>query len=134
LEQAISPSVLRKEHVVEWIEKKSNTYTVHCQNGERIEADVVLATTPHHLLEKIAGNDFNMDRLCEMTSNSVANVALAYDTDDLGPTLDGTGFVISRHSNYRITACTWTHKKWQHTTQEGRALLRAYVVKPTDQS
>lgn len=134
LEHAISPSVLKKNHFVERIEQKSNTYTIHCQNGERIEADVVLATTPHHLLEKIVGNNSYMDRLFDMTSNSVANVALAYDTDDLGPTLDGTGFVISRHSNYRITACTWTHKKWQHTTPEGRALLRAYVGKPTDQS
>src|SRR5699024_7082434 len=26
------------------------------------------------------------------------------------------------------------HKKWQHTTPEGRALLRAYVGKTTDQS
>src|SRR5699024_6093618 len=40
---------------------------------------------------------------------------------------------VSRNSPYRFTACTWTHKKWQHTTPEGKALLRAYVGKPTDQ-
>src|SRR5699024_3933604 len=45
----------------------------------------------------------------------------------------GPGFVVSRNSPYRFTACTWTHKKWQHTTPEGKALLRAYVGKPTDQ-
>src|SRR5699024_6290839 len=100
----MSPSVLKKNHFVERIEQKSNTYTLHCPHGERIEADGVLATTPHHPLVKIVGNNSYMDRLFDMTSNSVANVALAYDTDDLGPTLDGAEFVISRHSNYRITA------------------------------
>src|SRR5699024_3566256 len=70
----------------------------------------------------------------EMRSHSVANVALAYEANDINNELDGTGFVISRNSDYRITACTWTHKKWQGTAPKGKALLRAYVGKPDDQA
>src|SRR5699024_6501799 len=39
-----------------------------------------------------------------------------------------------RTSDFRITACTWAHKKWPHTTQDGKILLRCYVGKPNDQA
>ena len=34
---------------------------------------------------------------------------------------------MSRNTDYTITACTWTHKKWPHTTPDGKVLLRCYV-------
>ncbi len=39
-----------------------------------------------------------------------------------------------RNSDYTITACTWTHKKWPHTTPEGKTLLRCYVGRPGDEA
>src|SRR5699024_2221675 len=63
-----------------------------------------------------------------------ANVALAFDAKAIKKDIDGTGFVVSRTSDVRITACTWTHKKGPHTTPEGKILLRCYVGKPTDQA
>jgi protoporphyrinogen/coproporphyrinogen III oxidase len=58
---------------------------------------------------------------------------LAFDQSAIKKDIDGTGFVVSRNSDYRITACTWTHKKWPMTTPEGKALVRCYVGKPGDQ-
>ncbi len=69
----------------------------------------------------------------EMPATSVANVAMAFNKEDIKQDIDGTGFVISRNSSYRITAVTWTHKKWPHTTPEGKALVRCYVGRPNDQ-
>jgi oxygen-dependent protoporphyrinogen oxidase len=62
-----------------------------------------------------------------MDSTSVATVAMAFDASAIKHDIDGTGFVVSRNSDYTITACTWTHKKWPHTTPDGKILLRCYV-------
>src|SRR5262249_7985483 len=42
--------------------------------------------------------------------------------------LDGTGFVVARrHSDVRITACTWVSSKWDARAPEGHVLLRAFL-------
>ncbi len=43
-------------------------------------------------------------------STSVANVALAFQKSGIQRDINGTGFVVSRNSDYTITACTWTHQ------------------------
>ena len=47
---------------------------------------------------------------------------------------EGTGFLVSRSSDYSITACTWTHRKWPTTTPEGKILLRAFVGRVGDEA
>lgn len=67
-----------------------------------------------------------------MEATSVATVVMAFDEEQVKNTIEGTGFVISRNMDTSITACTWTNKKWEHSTPEGKALLRAYVGRPGD--
>src|SRR5699024_3668867 len=119
---------------VKEIKRVDDTYVIQCQNEETIKADAVIVTTPHHTLPAMFSSYDFFQPMKEMRSHSVANVALAYEANDINNELDGTGFVISRNSDYRITACTWTHKKWQGTAPKGKALLRAYVGKPDDQA
>ena len=59
---------------------------------------------------------------------------MAFPKSAIQRDIDGTGFVVSRNSDYTITACTWTHKKWPHTTPEGKMLLRCYVGRPGDEA
>ncbi len=108
-------------------------YDIQLQD-KHIEADVVIMATPHHVLPKVFPTYELFQPLTEIPSSSVANVALAFDESAVEQALDGTGFVVSRNSDYRITACTWTHKKWENTTPAGKVLLRAYVGKPEDQA
>ncbi len=115
------------------IEREESGYQIELQQGNRVQADVVIMTTPHPVLPKVFSDYDLFEPLLAMPSNSVANVVLAFDESDIDQTLDGTGFVVSRNSSYRITACTWTHRKWKTTTPDGKVLLRAYVGKPTDQ-
>lgn len=134
LESKIDPEIVRLDTSVKEIKQLGDRYIIQCQNEETITTDAVIVTTPHHTLPVMfSAYDF-LQPMKEMRSNSVANVALAYDTNQINNGLDGTGFVISRNSDYHITACTWTHKKWQGTAPEGKALLRAYVGKPDDQA
>ncbi|CJB53360.1 Protoporphyrinogen oxidase [Streptococcus pneumoniae] len=61
-------------------------------------------------------------------------MALAFQKSAIQRDINGTGFVVSRNSDYTITACTWTHKKWPHTTPEGKTLLRCYVGRAGDEA
>ena len=60
------------------------------------------------------------DPFKSVPSTSVATVALAFPIEAVKKDIDGTGFVVSRNSDYSITACTWTHKKWDHSTPKGK--------------
>lgn len=101
-------------------------------DGEEVEYDGVVVTTPHQTFMKWFEHDPAFDYFKTMDSTSVATVVLAFDASNIENTYDGTGFVISRTSDTRITACTWTSKKWPFTTPEGKVLLRAYVGRPGD--
>ena len=124
-----------KETEVNHIEKSADKYSI-VVNGkeEKVEADYIIMTTPYHATKKIFSQyDFMHDFLQEKNT-SVANVVLAFEEDAMEQLPDGTGFVVSRKDRYRITACTWTHKKWPHSTPDGNLLIRAYVGKPGDEA
>ncbi|WP_042149118.1 protoporphyrinogen oxidase [Paucisalibacillus sp. EB02] len=118
---------------VDHVEKKETGYHVLLDNGEVIEASAVIATTPHQTLPKMFSEFDFLNVFTDVPSSSVANVALAFEQSAIKQDIDGTGFVVSRNSDFRITACTWTHKKWPSSTPKGKALIRCYVGRPSDQ-
>ncbi|GAA0300967.1 oxygen-dependent protoporphyrinogen oxidase [Gracilibacillus halotolerans] len=129
---AIQPEILKKNVAVEHIEYTQDGYRLNVTNGEVYEADAVLFATPYNVTKTLLAPYLSLPG--EMKATSVANVAMAFDLDQIKDELDGTGFVVSRNSDYRITACTWTHKKWPETTvPENKALLRCYVGRPGDE-
>lgn len=131
LAKEIDDDVISLASKVEQITYKDGKYIIEA--GETLEVDAVLLTTPHHVLPTVFPEHDFFQAFADVPLTSVANVALALDESAVKQTLDGTGFVVSRNSDFRITACTWTHKKWEHTTPKGKVLLRAYVGKPSDQ-
>lgn len=118
---------------VDHIEKKDNGYNLLLGNQDVFQADSIVLATPHFISQKILSQYDFMQPLKEMSATSVANVALAFDKSAIKQDIDGTGFVVSRNSDFRITACTWTHKKWAHAAPNDKVLLRLYVGKPGDQ-
>lgn len=133
LEAQLVPKSVMLETAVDHIEKKEHGYHVLLSSGEVLAADAVLMSTPHHTLPKIFSQYNMFTEFKHVPSTSVANVAMAFDQSAIKKDIDGTGFVVSRNSNFRITACTWTHRKWPTSTPEGKALLRCYVGRPNDQ-
>ncbi|MGM8214722.1 protoporphyrinogen oxidase [Bacillaceae bacterium W0354] len=123
-----------KETTVKHIEKDNGHYNIYFENhDDKVEADYVIMTTPHEATRKIFSQYDFIHHLLTEKNTSVANVVLAFEKDAVEQLPTGTGFVVSRKDRYRITACTWTHKKWPHTTPEGHVLMRAYVGKPGDE-
>ena len=78
------------------------------------------------LLEPI---DADAAQLCARVPYvSTASVALAWPRAAVPHPLDGTGFVVARrHSDVRITACTWVSSKWESRAPDGHVLLRAFI-------
>lgn len=116
------------------IDQKGASYLIHLDNGQEISADAAIIASPHKSISTLFGHLEDLEYLQSMKSTSVANVALGFPDDAVEMDLEGTGFVISRNSDFTITACTWTNKKWPHTAPVGKTLLRAYVGKSGDES
>lgn len=118
---------------VKKVTQQADTYHLTLSDDQVYEADAVIMTIPHSFLPGIFESYPLFSPFKQMPMSSVANVMLAFDQSVLADSLDGTGFVVSRNSDHRMTACTWTHRKWPSTTPDGKALLRMYVGKPSDQ-
>ncbi|UOQ86598.1 protoporphyrinogen oxidase [Gracilibacillus salinarum] len=134
IEGSLSEGIVQKRKAVQGLTKTDSGYELTLQNGEKLESDAVLVATPYSVMKQLMNQYDVISELPHMKATSVANVALAFDKEAIKEDIDGTGFVVSRNSNYRITACTWTHKKWpETTTPKGKALLRCYVGRPGDE-
>lgn len=115
------------------IQKLDHGYKLSTEKRGESTFDYVVLATPHQVSSKLLSSFEILDEFKSIPSTSVATVALAYPLEAINQKLEGTGFVVSRNSPYTITACTWTHKKWPHTAPAGKALLRCYVGKATDE-
>lgn len=133
VESRLEEGTVMKGTAVKKVVKTRNTYQVHYETGEVEAADSVVITTDHFHAQRMLSDYVFMDQFKDMPSNSVANVAMAFPKSAIEKDIDGTGFLVSRNSDFRITACTWTHKKWPGTSPDDMALLRCYVGKPNDQ-
>lgn len=127
VEEKLSNITILKNTAADKIEKQNSVYKIRLQSGEHLEADAVISTLPHPVNEKVLPTYPFLKPLSNVNATTVANVVMAFPESAVNIAQDGTGFVVSRQANYTITACTWTHKKWPHTTPEGKVLLRCYV-------
>ncbi len=134
VEERLEEGTVQKSTRVEKVIKQEKGYTIQLSNGKSLEADAVIVAAPHTALPTMFAQYKEFAFFRRMPATSVANVALAFPESAIQKDIDGTGFVVSRNSDYTITACTWTHKKWPHTTPEGKVLLRCYVGRPGDEA
>lgn len=126
-EQQLDPGTVRKGIRIESISKQENQTVLKLNNGETVVADSVIVTTGHMAASQLFAPHGLLQGLKEIQTTSVATVALAFPEEAVVQDTEGTGFLVSRSSDYSITACTWVHRKWPTTTPEGKVLLRAFV-------
>ncbi|MEL3973371.1 protoporphyrinogen oxidase [Rossellomorea oryzaecorticis] len=135
VEVALGPQTINKGMKVSHIYKEAEQgYTIEFTNGHTLDADSVVITTPHHSLQSMFPSCPFMNYLKEMPATSVATVAMGFDQSAIRKNMDGNEFIVSRNSDYSITACTWTHKKWPHSAPDGKVLLRCYLGKSGDET
>ncbi|AMA74615.1 protoporphyrinogen oxidase [Aneurinibacillus thermoaerophilus] len=134
IEKNLDPACVRKHAPVQKVTKTGQGYKLYIGDGSAVYADSVVVTTPPQATLRMFTEYECMRLLADIPTTSVATIALAFPKAAIKQNIDGTGFVVSRNAHYTITACTWTHKKWPHTTPEGKALLRCYVGRAGDDS
>lgn len=130
VEKQLEPGTVLTGNRVESIEKVENETgktVIQLSDGHLIEADSVILTTGHKMASKLFEPHHLLQGLNDIHTTSVATVALAFPEEAVVQDKEGTGFLVSRSSNYSITACTWTHRKWPTSTPKGKVLLRAFV-------
>jgi len=90
---------------------------------------MIIAAPAYAASALVAPIDEEAAALCaQVPYVSTASVALAWPRAAVPHPLDGTGFVVARrHSDARITACTWVSSKWEGRAPEGQALLRVFI-------
>ncbi|TYR79078.1 protoporphyrinogen oxidase [Priestia megaterium] len=134
IESKLDPMTVVKGVKIEEIDQVNERYQLILSNGKEITADAVIITSPHFAAQSMLSQYELFEPLRNIPSTSVATVAMAFPKDAIKEDINGTGFVVSRNSDYTITACTWTHKKWPHSTPEGKVLLRCYVGRAGDEA
>lgn len=134
IEEQLEKDSVMKNVRVDQIDKAGDKTVLTLNNGQTIEADAVIMTTAHEVARKLFKPHGLLTELQDMPSTTVATVAMAFSEESIVQDREGTGFLVSRNSDYAITACTWTHRKWPLTTPDGKVLIRSYVGRSGDES
>lgn len=133
IEAKLEPGTVITQKAVDHIEKKGEDYHLLLSDATTLKAQSIINTAPHFAVQRMLAQYDWLRPLKEMTATSVANIAMVFDQSAIKQDINGTGFVVSRNSDYRITACTWTHRKWPEFIPEGKVMLRCYLGKPGDE-
>jgi oxygen-dependent protoporphyrinogen oxidase len=134
IEHELPPNAIRIRSAALEITRASErgsapTWCVTSAAGPMYAASVIVAA-PAFAAAKLFGSlDPELADLCAATKYvSTASVTLAWPKATIPHPLDGSGFVVApKHSNLRITACTWVSSKWAHRAPAGTALLRVFL-------
>jgi len=137
IEQQLEPGSVMKGVRIDAIEAPGmagEKTILEMNDGRKIEADAIILTTGHEMAGRLFAPHGLLRDLREIPTTSVATVALAFPEEHVVQDKEGTGFLVSRSSDYSITACTWTHRKWPTTTPAGKVLIRAFVGRVGDEA
>lgn len=126
-------AVCKNTEIVRFTQTDSG-YRLTLHDGSAIDAHTVVFTSPHPVTRKLLQPYLDLKPIDQSEPTSVATVSLAFPQEHVNISVKGTGFIVPQLADLKITACTWLHQKWPHTTPEGKALLRCFVGRPqTDQ-
>lgn len=134
IEAKLEASSILKGYRVDKIRKQETGYDITLNDGEVLHADSIVMAVPHQTVHAILPEYEFLKDFEQVPSTSVATVALGFPKEAVKKDIEGTGFVVSRNGDFTITACTWLHKKWPHSTPDGKVLLRCYVGRPGDET
>ncbi|MED3651826.1 MULTISPECIES: protoporphyrinogen oxidase [Heyndrickxia] len=101
-------------------------YTVTLENGTTIHADYIVLSTPHQVAQSLLQNEVLDEDFNQLVSSSLISVYLGFDVPDEKLPADGTGFIVPDNSDLVCNACTWTSRKWTHTSKNNHLLLRLF--------
>ena len=109
-------------------------YAVALADSTVLVADDVVVTTPAYTAAALLG-DLAPDAaaaLDRIEYVDVATVMLSYRRDQVGRTLDRTGFLVPAVDGRLLVGCSWLTTKWGHLAHDTRVVIRAMVGRDGD--
>ncbi|MBE1445176.1 protoporphyrinogen oxidase [Paenibacillus sp. OAS669] len=126
LENRLSDVEVLKGTKAQKIEKDQGRYRILCEQHEAIEADFVVLSTLHTASQKLLNSEELDQDFNQLKNNSLISVYLGFDIPDEQLPQDGTGFIVAEESKLVCDACTWTSRKWEHTSKNRHLLVRLF--------
>lgn len=108
------------------IEKQGQQYICSFDKHEDIVADFVVLSTPHAVTSEILKDKAIDQDLNTIHNASIIAVYVGFDIPDENLPADGTGYIVSENNDVKCNACTWTSRKWKHTSESGNLLIRVF--------
>lgn len=110
----------------ESIEKSQEQYLIACDNHKVIEADFVVLSTLHTTAQQLLRSEELDEEFNQFKNSSLISVYIGFDIPDEELPKDGTGFIVAEESSLVCDACTWTSRKWEHTSKNRNLLVRLF--------
>ncbi|MBS9803240.1 protoporphyrinogen oxidase [Bacillus toyonensis] len=126
LEEVLTETVVKKGAITTAISKQENRYELTFANYETIQADYVVLATPHDVAQTLLQSNELNDHFNTFKNSSLISIYLGFDILDEQLPADGTGFIVTENSDLHCDACTWTSRKWKHTSGKQKLLVRMF--------
>jgi oxygen-dependent protoporphyrinogen oxidase len=117
---------IKKEAKVNRIEKVGHQYKVFFENGDWVDAEHIILSVPHTVAQDFFQDKELKEEFAHLKNSSMISIYIGYAVPDTILPLDGTGFITPKSEDVFCDACTWTSRKWKHTSKEGNLLVRLF--------
>lgn len=135
LENALTDVTILKGIKVDLIEnQKEGNQQIYLSDGSSMLADKLIVTTPFNVAKKIFRDSEVMSQVPNMSYATIATVTMAFKKGQMQKYTDALNFFVSRNSDFAITTCTWSNRKWDNAAPEDHDLLRVYIGRVGDES
>ncbi|MET3574981.1 protoporphyrinogen oxidase [Bhargavaea ullalensis] len=126
LEEAMPDVEVMKGTAAQRLRKTGGGYELDVAGRGTLRADAVILAIPDGAIRALLGEKAPDDLFGKFQNASILTMYLGYDLPDSDLPADGTGFITTGNSGVVCDACTWTSRKWAHTSPEGRLLVRLF--------
>lgn len=106
--------------------KADERYIITLANGQTIETDFVVLSTVHSAAQSLLQTEELDEDFDQLLNSSMISIYVCFDIPDHMLPKDGTGFIVTDSSDLVCNACTWTSRKWEHTSKNNRLLVRLF--------
>ncbi|WP_338471736.1 protoporphyrinogen oxidase [Niallia sp. XMNu-256] len=117
---------VRKNAKVSGIDQADHRYLVTFENGDSIAADQIIFSVPHTVAQGFFKDEDLREEFQQLKNSSMISIYMGFHVSDEVLPLDGTGFITQKGEAVFCDACTWTSRKWKHTSKEGNLLVRLF--------
>lgn len=126
LEENLEFAEVWKNTKAEKISKEDGRYRISLNGKEDIETDYLILSTPHTTAHKLLQDEELSKEFGQLKASSLISIYMGFTIPDSLLPADGTGYITSEESELTCNACTWTSRKWSHTSENNRLLVRLF--------